>query len=287
VEGILHTFLEYLKEERGRSQNTVIAYKKDLEQFLDVWKRSEFDYDPGAISEALIDRYLKWLRIQDYEPSTRVRKYAALRSFLSFLGVESEKSLADFDPLLKEISVLREEPAVLTPQEIHDLLSAPSKLTSVLSLRDAAILSLMYETGLRATDIVVLQVEDIDLHVGRLKVGSLRASPLAIHDSIPKVKTYLQDGRPHLARIPEERSLFLNQRGTGLTRQGVWFIIKRWASEAQLSEAISPNTIRNSLIKHLLLSGLSAKEIQRRLGLKSPNSLRIFYPSQERQVLGD
>jgi integrase/recombinase XerD len=286
VEGILRAFLEYLKQERGRSDNTIIAYKKDLEQFLDVWRGAKLPYDPSEISETLIDRYLEWLNDKDFQPSTKIRKCAALRSFLSFLGFEEDKSFEYFDSHIQEMTVLRQQPLVLSPQQIHNLLSAPSKLTSALGLRDTAILTLMYETGLRAMDVVALKVEDINLEEGWMRFGSLRMSPLPIHDSLKKIQTYLEDGRPHLARIPEERSLFLNQRGTGLTRQGIWFIIKRWASEAELGEAISPNTIRHSLIKHLLTSGMSPKDIQRRLGLKSPNSLRIFYTNQRKAGAG-
>jgi integrase/recombinase XerD len=134
----------------------------------------------------------------------------------------------------------------------------------------------MYETGLRASDLIQLRVEDIDLFGKRIRPMSLRIKAILIGDSTVHIERYLEDGRPHLARIPDERKLFLNQRGKGLTRQGVWFIVRRWADAAGLNKNVSPNTIRHSLIQHLIESGLSNKEILRRIGLKSPNSLRAF-----------
>jgi integrase/recombinase XerD len=153
-------------------------------------------------------------------------------------------------------------------------------LQTPIGLRDTAILSLMYRTGIRVSDVIHLELGDVDLVLQQIRIKSMGMKFVTIGDVCDKIAHYLREGRPHLARIPEETSLFINQRGKGLSRQGIWFIVKRWGKEAKLGDRISPNIIRHSLVRHLMDSGISNKVILRRLGFKSPNSLRIFDPSR-------
>lgn len=278
-------FLKYLKLERGRSANTISAYKKDLEQFLSIWKQSDIPLNPEMFSVELIERYLDWLFAENYQPSTIARKCAAVRGFLEFFRKDDILSLTKIDNHLRSLTPTRQPPNVLTIDEINKLIEAPKRLSTPLGLRDSAILSLMYVTGIRAADVAQLTVDDFDLLESRILIRTVRMSYFPLGDVGFVVDHYLKEGRPHLARIPEERHLFLNQRGKGLTRQGVWFIVKNWAKATDLGKRISPNTIRHSLIQHLMDSGLSNKEVLRKLGLKSPNSLRAFRLS--RKKLGD
>jgi len=276
VDDVVNQFLEYLKHERGRSANTISAYKVDLEQFVTIWKQSNILLDREQFSNELVERYLEWLKVQNYQPSTIVRKCAAVRGFLEFFRKDDILSFTYIDNYLRNLEPTRHAPNVLTKDEVKALLEAPTRLSTPLALRDAAILSLMYTTGIRAADVVNIMVNDYDSPESRILIRTIRLSSFPLGEVSSLMDHYLKEGRPHLARIPEEQHLFLNQRGKGLTRQGIWFIVKHWAKEANLSDEISPNTIRHSLIQHLLDSGLSNREVLRRLGLRSPNTLRAF-----------
>jgi integrase/recombinase XerD len=280
VDEAVRQFLDYLSYQKKRSKNTVLAYKRDLAQFVDILKRAGVSSESDTIPVESIENYLAWLTTQNYKPSTIARKCIAVRGFIEFWQVDEILPLNYIDNQLRELETTKLSPRVLTKEQIVELLNAPKQLNNPLGLRDRAILFLMYETGLRATDIILLMVEDVNLPGKSIRPQRGRVMP--IRDAAEHIEHYIKDGRPHLARIPEERCLFLNQRGKGLTRQGIWFIVHRWADEARLGQDISPNTIRHSLIQHLIESGLSNKEILRRTGLKSPNSLRAFNNSQRK-----
>jgi integrase/recombinase XerD len=257
----------------------------DLEQFIAIWEKSNIPLNPDSFSIKPVEQYLNWLQSQNYQPSTIARKCAAVRGFLEYFKQDNDLSLSYIDNYVRNLTPTRQRPQTLSKGKIRALLDAPKKSSTPLALRDAAILPLMYETGIRAADVLPLLVEDFDSQGARIFIRTIRNSFYALEEVSVLIDRYLQEGRPHLARIPEENHLFLNQRGKALTRQGIWFIVKHWAKEADLGDEISPNTIRHSLIQHLLDSGLSNRKILRKLGLKSPNSLRAFHPS--RRKLGD
>ncbi len=282
VDDAIRQYLEHLRYQKGRTENTILAYKRDLTQFNTILRQAELQSDPELMPLESIEHYLDWLTRQNYKPSTIARKCMAVRGFIEYWLSDEILPLHYIDNKIRDLEIARRSRSVLTRDKITELLSAPMTLNSPIGLRDTAILFLMYETGLRATDIVQLTLEDVELLGKQLRVMSETINTLPIRDSAEHIERYIMDGRPHLARIPEERALFLNQRGKGLTRQGVWFIVRRWADAAQLHDNISPNTIRHSLVQHLMDSGLSNKEILRRLGLKSPNSLRPFYTVQRK-----
>ena len=137
-------------------------------------------------------------------------------------------------------------------------------------------MGVLYAIGLRAGDVIALDVEDVDLDRRRLRLGRPErpAAPLGLaHEPLAR---YLKDARPHLVRRDQDSTLFLNQRGESLTRQGVWLIVKRWARRAGLGDGVTPHTLRHSLAHHLLQGGTPCQEVQRLLGLNSRNALRIY-----------
>ncbi len=159
------------------------------------------------------------------------------------------------------------------------MLQAPSGLPGARDIRDAAILALVYATGLRAAEAVELTVHDIELERGVLDRPKSEADPLPLGIAYHPVERYIKEGRPQLLRNRGEPTLFLNQRGEGLTRQGLWLVVKKWAEVCGLSEDVSPYTLRHSLTRHLLQSGRSRREVQELLGLSSPNTLRYHMQS--------
>jgi integrase/recombinase XerD len=276
MENAIRKFLAHLHDARGSAENTILAYRADLKQFNKVIvSRAGGPVRPEYLSKDLLAIYMEWLDDQGYRPATISRKVSAIRSFLDYLVMYEGLPLRNLESELRSAPAPRQRPRVLTVEQVNALLSAPEQSQSPRALRDAAILAMLYATGMRAAEIVQINVDDLDLNKRSVKCDrGYRLLKLGrAGDSIEK---YLKDGRPHLARYPEEKGLFLNQRGRKLSRQGLWLIVKRWAREAGLEKDVSPYTLRHTLAHHLLSEGESPQEVQHLLGLKSPNSIRVF-----------
>lgn len=268
-------FLAHIKHVQDGAKNTILAYHTDLTQFRKVLEKRELEPQRmPQLGPQQISAYLEWLEEREFQPATVARKLAALRSFLHYLH---EYEAQQVDELLDDLQAPKppaREPKVLSPEEVKRLLRAPSNSTAARDMRDAAILSLLYSTGLRAEEAVQVQVHDIDLKRGVLDREGAKTDPLPLRRSYHRVERYVKEGRPQLLRKRAESALFLNQRGEGLTRQGLWLVVKRWASACNLGEDVSPYTLRHSLTRHMLESGRSKQEVQEVLGLSSGNSLR-------------
>lgn len=268
-------FLGHLKYDQGSAQNTILAYETDLTQFRKVInQRAEGPFHAEELDPELMGLYTDWVEEQDYRPATVARKLAALRSFLHYLEERGNLKVEELLKHLKAPAPSPRKPRALTRDEVERLIGAPGNSTSARDMRDAAILSLLYATGLRAEEAVGIEVTDIDLGRGVLDRDGAATDPLPLKGAYHKVERYLKEGRPQLARTRGVTALFLNQRGEGLSRQGLWLVVKRWAKACNLGEDVSPYTLRHSLTLHMLESGHSKKEVQKVLGLSSPNTLR-------------
>ena len=162
------------------------------------------------------------------------------------------------------------------------MIQAASKSSSPRATRDVAALSLLFATGLRAAEVIALNTGDIDLRSGNIWNSEFHPDTISLGEAFHPVKVYIEKARPYLLRSPEEQALFVNQRGKRLSRQGLWLIVKRWATEAGLSSDISPQTLRHSLVRHLLEEGKSRSEVQALLRLASPNTLWLHKRSQRK-----
>jgi integrase/recombinase XerD len=272
----IQQYLDELQKEHNASVHTITAYGTDLDQFYSVLASySGMPLALEALTPSAIIHYVDWLRAQGYRPATVSRKLAAARSYLEFLSGQGFMDVSRFRKLLKGPVPGRTQPRTLSKQELDRLLLAPRKYMSPGAIRDAAILSLLYETGLRATDVVRLRVTDLDLDNTRIRRPPDRTQWLVIPESSAHLQKYLSDGRPHFARNIVENVLFLNQRGQGLSRQGLWLVVKRWAAASELEGSLSPHTLRHSRASHMLEEGNSRREVQTLLGLSSPNAVRI------------
>jgi len=273
MDAALHRFLVYLRDVRGSSANTLLAYRADLRQFVAAL-RGKADSPEGLSQQALAD-YVAWLGQQGYRPATISRKMAAVRSFLDYLLTVNVLTDLSLRSELRPPRAPRPRPRVLTPEELQALLDAPAKQDSPRSLRDAAILSLLYATGLRAAEVVALTVDEVDLEKGWVSRPQHPDPHLPLGRALKPMRRYVVDGRPHLTRRPDERSLFLNQRGDRLSRQGLWLVVKRWTARAGLGADLSPHSLRHTLAQHLLQEGRSRREVQQVLGLTSANAMRV------------
>jgi len=272
----IRQYLDELQNEHSASEHTITAYGTDLNQFYSVLgSYSGIPLAPEALTPSAIIHYVDWLRAQGYRPATVSRKLAAARSYLEFLSGHGLVDVRRFRELLKGPALGKTQPRTLIKQELDRLLLAPRKHNSPGAIRDAAILSLLYETGLRATDMIRLRMTDVDLGNARIRRPHDRTKWLRIPESIVLLRKYLDDGRPHFVRNIIESVLFLNQRGQGLSRQGLWLVVKRWAAASELEGSLSPHTLRHSRASHMLDEGSSRREVQTLLGLSSPNAVRI------------
>jgi integrase/recombinase XerD len=267
-EQLVLDFLAYLEFERGLSRNTLEAYRSDLLQygrFLAERQRTAVSARPADVADflaALADG-----RGGPASPATIHRKAACLRSFYRHLRREE---VLDTDPTaaLSSPKRGRKLPQVLTRAEVGKLLAQPSG-TEPAALRDRALLELMYACGLRASEVIGLEVIDVDLEEGvmraRGKGSKERLIPVG-RGAVGAVRTYLERGRAQLVGARAERHLFENFRGGALSRQGLYKIVRRHAASAGLADRMSPHTLRHTFATHLLAGGCDLRSVQEMLG---------------------
>jgi len=281
-------FLHALREEKGYSNNTIVAYRNDLNQFEGFMSESNGASDWSAVSKEHLTAYVNCLKLErEYASATVARKVAATKSFFHYLverGVVREDPTADLD----SPKVRKYLPTSLSEDDVDRLLRAPLQHNSVRSLRDSALLEILYATGMRVSEIVDLNVWNVDLDsclvhcVGKGAQRKERYVPV-YRRAMEALERYLTDGRPHLVRDDEEQALFLNHRGRRLTRQGLWLIIKKYVAEAGVEASVTPHTLRHSFATHLLNGGADVREVQGLLGHANISTTQVYAQlSQER-----
>ncbi|MGD2050542.1 MAG: tyrosine recombinase [Chloroflexota bacterium] len=287
MEDQLLAFLNFLSNERNYSDNTIAAYRNDLSQFLDWLEENHPEIHTWAtISYPIVSDYSDVLKQKSYTASSVARKVAAIKSFFHFLLA---RGFINSDPTanLDSPKVKKRLPQTLSSEEVERLLEAPSEKDTPKNLRDSALLHVLYATGMRVTEAVSLQVEDVNLPAKMIsfqgKEDRLRELPIdqETHDILVD---YLENGRPHLVKDKSESALFLNHRGKQLTRQGLWLIIKAYAEQAGLGDKVTPHTLRHSFAAHRLSSGTELREVQQLLGHANISTTQIYsqlYDEQE------
>ncbi|MBX7236766.1 MAG: site-specific tyrosine recombinase XerD [Caldilineales bacterium] len=277
----VNTFLEHLEVERNLSSNTVVAYRNDLGQFLSYLQALDPAHLPrgwGNVTRDHIIGYMLDMREREYSDSTVARKIAAVKAFFAFEMVEGILS-KDPSAAIESPKVEKHLPATLTPDEVELLLSTPSPTTTT-GLRDRALLELMYATGLRVSEVVALDLADIDLDAATVrclgKGKKERVLPIYAQ-ALEVMKHYVRAGRPDFARPNEtEQPLFLNRRGQRLTRQGLWLIIKGYVEQAGIPAAVTPHTLRHSFATHMLRGGAGLREVQQMMGHASISTTQVY-----------
>ncbi|HSJ18768.1 MAG TPA: site-specific tyrosine recombinase XerD [Solirubrobacterales bacterium] len=278
-EALVLDFLAYLEFERGLSRNTLQAYRTDLLQFgVFLAERGTGAAEARA---ADVSEFLAGLATGNGQPpcsaATIHRKAACLRSFYRHLRREE---VVDEDPTatLSPPRRGRKLPQVLSYSEVRRLLEAP-RGSEPAPLRDRALLELMYACGLRASEVVGLDVTDVDLRRGFVRAhgkGSKeRIVPLG-RQAATAVRRYLQSGRPELVGATAEAKLFVNLRGGGLTRQGLYKIIQGHAKAAGLDGKMSPHTLRHTFATHLLSGGCDLRSVQEMLGHADVSTTQLY-----------
>jgi integrase/recombinase XerD len=282
-EGITN-FISSLSVEKGFSRNTLDAYKNDLSQFVDFIRKQAAKEDKLQLTWEKVDRsslldYLVTLRERSYAPATMARKVAAIKSFFNFLVSEG---ILKKNPTegISGPKVGKALPRAISVEDVEKLLEQPDKVSTPEAKRDKAMLELLYATGMRVSEMVSLNLRDVNLKAGFVRCfgkGS-KERIIPIHNkAIKAVKTYVDEARPRLLGAIGETAMFLNRRGQRLTRQGFWLILKGYAEKAKIEADITPHVLRHSIATHLLNSGkMNLRELQELLGHANISTTQIY-----------
>ncbi len=270
-------FLADLESGKGFSANTIAAYRNDLTQFLTFMTNDHGLQSWGEMGESQLKAFQLHLRERKYANSTVARKTAAVRSFCGYL-VEQQILRADPSSALPSPRVDKSVPRAMTRDEVDALLAQPAAADDAESMRDRAMLELLYASGLRVTELVSLNVEDVDLDTGTIRCHGRQGKVRTIQtrgDVAATLAAYVTRARPVIRRSDSENALFLNHRGQRLTRQGFWLILKGYAAEAGIHD-ITPHTLRHSFATHQLLDGKDLAEVQQALGHVSISTTQVY-----------
>ena len=270
-------FLNFLTVEKGYSKNTIDAYRNDLVQFSKFLEAQHVDDWPKVTKDHLTTFILD-MKQREYSSSTVARKVAAVRAFLHFLVSEN---IIGSDPSenLDSPSVTKRLPRPISQEEIEALLAAPDTEKGIRGIRDKALLELLYATGMRVTEVVSLDVEDINLASSTIRCLGKGAKERIIPiypKAVQALEDYLEHGRLTLIRDADEKALFVNHRGERLTRQGLWLIIKRYVKQVGISEMVTPHTLRHSFATHMLNGGADLRNVQKLLGHANISTTQIY-----------
>jgi integrase/recombinase XerD len=276
-------FLHYLSVEKGSSANTIAAYGIDLAQFrgyLNASRNGNGDALWKGVDRGVVVDYISDLKRRQYAEATVARKVAAIKAFFAYLHqVEGIVKTNPTDNV--GFRVPKSLPKPLSIKEVDELLEQPARHATPEAKRDKAMLELLYATGMRVTELVSLDVVDVDLTAGVVRVhGKKMLSKeriISVGDSAAEaVRVYTNHGRHQLVREPNEEALFLNHRGQRLTRQGLWLIIKHYVEEVGISEDVTPHTLRHSFAAHKLSQGKSLQDIQKLLGHANISTTQVY-----------
>lgn len=271
----LQSFLDSLWLESGLSQNTVDAYRRDLLAFA-AWL-AKFDVDLSAATQQDIQRYQSLRMREGRKVRSEARLLSTLRRFYRYLLRED---IRDTDPTaqLESPRLGKPLPDSLTEQEVEDLLAQPD-VTELLGLRDRTMLECLYATGLRVSELVSLQLEQVNMRQGLIrcigKGNKERLVPIG-EVALDWLQQYLFESRPGLLNGKASDDLFPTRRGKAMTRQAFWYIIKRYAQQAHINKHLSPHTLRHAFATHLLNHGADLRVVQLLLGHSDLSTTQIY-----------
>lgn len=275
MEESTQSFLEYLKIVKLASLNTIQSYERDLKyffQYLDEGADSSLE----NITPDSIQNYLTHLEKQGKSTATVSRSLASIRAFMQYMIKEG--AITENPALIIALpKITKKVPKILQEDEIKYLLEAPKK-TDLKGIRDKAMLELLYSTGIRVSELLDLQVTDINLNQGYIMCRDYqkeRTIPIG-RPAITAVKKYLVDARHVMLRNAEENHLFVNCNGNKMTRQGFWKILKNYAKIAGISTEITPHMLRHSFAAHLIQNGANLKSVQQMLGHSDISTTQVY-----------
>lgn len=279
MERQLKYFFDFLENDKKLSENTLQSYKRDLKQFKRYIEACEVSYN--HVKEEDIKDYIKELHENGKKASSISRCIASIRSFYQFV-LKRKKIKIDPTANIQSPKIEKRVPSVLTSKEVELLLDQP-KNVDLKGTRDKAMLEFAYATGMRVTEIISLNIEDVNLEEGYVvcKTGAKQRNIPLGSMSLKALKEYIEQARNVLIKNEQEKALFVNINGARLTRQGFWKIIKYYKEQAHITKDITPHVLRHSFATHLLQNGADLKAIQTMLGHSDISSTQIYMQFQD------
>ena len=265
----------YLAEERHASQNTVCSYLRDVNQFS-AYLEEHHDCALRDATGELVEEYMSWMRGRGKSAASVTRFLASVKSFYNFL-VSSGGLAANPTRGITAGRAERKYPEILTNKEVELFLEQP-QCVDAKGYRDHAMLELLYATGIRVSELISLNLENLNLPAGFIRCssrGKERIIPL-YHTAVKALQDYVRDIRPELIADSAEKALFVNMNGERMSRQGFWKIIKHYQEKAGIEKDITPHTLRHSFAVHLLENGADLRSIQEMLGHADISSTQIY-----------
>ena len=271
-------FLEFLEKDKKASDNTLQSYRRDIEQYQNYVQNNKLNY--LKISTEDLKSYFDYLKEIGKKPSTISRNLASIRAFYQFL-LRNKKVKRDPTSGVHSPKIEKKAPSVLTSKEVELLLEQPSNI-DLKGIRDKAMLEFAYATGMRVTEIISLNISDVNIaesYVTCNKENKKRNIPLGTL-SLKALVDYIKKARPILIKDENTEALFVNVNGKRLTRQGFWKIVKFYKEQANISKEITPHVLRHSFATHLLQNGADLKAIQTMLGHSDISSTQVYMKFQ-------
>ncbi len=275
MEGIIQKFILFLEKDKRLSLNTLQSYKRDIEQYISYLKEINL-LNITNTNKTTVITYLLHLQKKGRAVSTISRNLASIRSLYQYMY---KNTLIDADPTvdLDSPKVEKKLPQILSTSEVELLLDQP-KCVDLKGYRDKAMLELLYATGIRVSELINLNLSEINLELGFIKCNKgLRERVIPIGSiAVNALVEYLNKSRNLLIQKPDEKALFVNINGGRLTRQGFWKIIKQYKNQAKINKDITPHTLRHSFAAHLLENGADLRSIQEMLGHSDISSTQVY-----------
>ena len=279
----LTSYRSYLENEKHASQNTLSSYLRDLNQFA-AWIAEHGVKGLCAVEQEDVAAYVAWMSGKGKSAATVTRSIASIKSFYLYLQGQG-KVLSNPAKGVATRKVERKFPDILTSREVELFLEQP-QCVDPKGYRDHAMLELLYATGIRVSELIALDVEDVSLSAGFIRCsgkGRERIIPL-YPAAVKALSDYIKDVRPQIIADPEETALFVNMNGERMSRQGFWKLVKHYQESAQIDKEITPHTLRHSFAVHLLENGADLRSIQEMLGHADISSTQIYTHVVKKQL---
>lgn len=276
-------FEKYLTEVKKASTNTLSSYLRDIRQLRD-YIETHTESSLTSVTEEELGEYISWLKGNGKSVATVSRAIASVKSFYALLTTDG---IIEENPSTKLVpdKTTQKLPQILTSKEVELLLEQP-KCTDAKGYRDRAMLELLYATGIRVSELISLNISDVNISAGVVRCVSKdkeRFIPL-YSTAVKAISEYVEFIRPQMLALPSEQALFVNVSGERMSRQGFWKIIKSYQQKAHIDKTITPHTLRHSFAAHLLENGADLHSIQEMLGHADISSTQIYSQLVKKQL---
>lgn len=273
---MIHAYENYLTKVKQASGNTVSSYMRDIRQYAD-WLQNKEGVELLSVSQQNIRDYLQHLQSEGKSGATASRTLASLKNFYHYLVATGFLEVSPVDADIHVDRGERKMPEILTGKEVELLLAQPVCVDPK-GYRDKAMLEVMYATGIRVTELIDLNVDDVNLELGILKCSSAKKSrAIPLYPAAQKaLAVYIKDIRLGMLADPQEKALFVNVGGSRMSRQGFWKILKFYQGKAGIEKEITPHTLRHSFAVHLLENGADLGSLQELMGHSDISSTQMY-----------